>query len=267
MAVMMEQSYTLLQITDPHLHASKEGTLLGMNTYDSLQQVIGQVQLCGSNIDLLLATGDISQDGSQQAYQHFLNSVSAIDAPMYWIPGNHDCPRGMSHSSKGFNHEQSVLELGSWLIVLLDTHVCDEVHGELSHTELDRLERALEQHPNHHVLISCHHHPINIGSAWMDKIGIHNGDKLQAIIRCHNNVRCVLFGHVHQQSDRTLNGVRYLSTPSTCVQFLPNSDEFATDSQPPGFRVLKLKANGQIETRVSRVSHFKVELDETLTAY
>lgn len=263
----MEQSYTLLQITDPHLHASKEETLLGMNTYDSLQQVIRQVQLCGSHIDLLLATGDISQDGSQQAYQHFLNSVSVINAPMYWVPGNHDCPDGMSQSSKGFNHEQSVLELGSWLIVLLDTHVCDEIYGELSNEELARLERTLEKHPNHHVLISCHHHPINIGSAWMDNISIRNKAELQAIINRFSNVRCILFGHVHQQSDRTFNGVRYLSTPSTCVQFLPNSDDFATDNQPPGYRVLKLKANGQIETRVQRLMGFKVELDETLTAY
>ncbi|NJR64597.1 MAG: 3',5'-cyclic-AMP phosphodiesterase, partial [Leptolyngbyaceae cyanobacterium CRU_2_3] len=43
-------------------------------------------------------------------------------------------------------------------------------------------------------------------------------------------------------------------TPSTCVQFSPNSDEFAIDPEgQPGWRLLTLYPDGRYETVVQRV--------------
>ena len=36
-------------------------------------------------------------------------------------------------------------------------------------------------------------------------------------------------GHVHQESDAVMSGIRMLTTPSTCVQFAPGSEDFALD--------------------------------------
>jgi Icc protein len=47
--------------------------------------------------------------------------------------------------------------------------------------------------------------------------------------------------------------MRILATPSTCSQFKPHSDEFATDETPPAWRTLTLHADGSIETRVRRL--------------
>ena len=48
----------VLQLTDPHLKADRDGKLLGMNTRDSLAAVIDDVlKRCGQP-DLVLATGD-----------------------------------------------------------------------------------------------------------------------------------------------------------------------------------------------------------------
>jgi Icc protein len=60
----------------------------------------------------------------------------------------------------------------------------------------------------------------------------------------------VLWGHVHQASDRTRGDVRFLSAPATCSQFLPSSDFFAIDSRPPGMRWLELHPDGRIDTTV-----------------
>ena len=38
------------------------------------------------------------------------------------------------------------------------------------------------------------------------------------------------FGGMHQEFDQSMQGVRWLATPSTCVQFTPRSDDFAVDS-------------------------------------
>jgi Icc protein len=59
---------------------------------------------------------------------------------------------------------------------------------------------------------------------------------------------------VHQAGDRTRNNVRFLSTPSTCAQFLPSSDFFALDDRPPGMRWLELHEDGRIDTEISWVT-------------
>jgi Icc protein len=73
------------------------------------------------------------------------------------------------------------------------------------------------------------------------------------IIDANPRVRGVVCGHVHQALDRERNGLRFMSTPSTCAQFLPRSDFFALDDRPPGLRWLELHADGRIETEVAWV--------------
>jgi Icc protein len=63
-------------------------------------------------------------------------------------------------------------------------------------------------------------------------------------------VKGILWGHVHQSYDGQLGEIRLMGTPSTCVQFKPLVDDFELDTRPPGFRLLTLNADGQIETQV-----------------
>ena len=104
-------------------------------------------------------------------------------------------------------------------------------------------------------------------SKWLDKIGLHNNHDLLDIIAKHPNVRCVLWGHVHQDSDRLINGVRYISSPSTCIQFKPYSTEFAIDDLAPGYRWLDLNIDGSIETGVERVNEVAFSVDINGTGY
>jgi Icc protein len=89
-----------------------------------------------------------------------------------------------------------------------------------------------------------------MGSRWLDEVGLKNPQEFLSVIDQHTNVRGVLWGHVHQAYDGDRNGVKYMSTPSTCAQFLPGSDHFELDRRPPGYRWLELGADGTIGTRV-----------------
>ena len=51
-----------------------------------------------------------------------------------------------------------------------------------------------------------------------------------------------------------MSGIRMLTTPSTCVQFAPGSEDFALDDLSPGYRSLRLYADGSVQTEVVRVS-------------
>jgi Icc protein len=143
--------------------------------------------------------------------------------------------------------------LGNWQVLLLNSSVPDQVGGHLSDDSLHWLARALDAHPNHHALVCLHHQPVPVGSAWIDEIGLSNGADLFAVLDRYPQVRAVLWGHVHQEFDTDRNGVRLLSTPSTCIQFAPGAEVFTLDAAGPGYRWLTLNGDGGMDTGVMRL--------------
>ncbi|HHH44389.1 MAG TPA: phosphodiesterase, partial [Gammaproteobacteria bacterium] len=79
----------VVQVTDTHLYADPDGCLLGLNTRYCLAQVIDLVRSERSP-DLLVVSGDLTHDGSPQAYRHVQEAFRRIGAPVWCLPGNHD---------------------------------------------------------------------------------------------------------------------------------------------------------------------------------
>ena len=102
----------LVQLSDSHLFAEEDGKLLGMDTCDSLAKVIERVQTEQPQIDLILASGDLSQDGSLASYQRFRDLSAQLNAPTRWFPGNHDELPAMQQACAGSDLLQPVVDLG-----------------------------------------------------------------------------------------------------------------------------------------------------------
>ena len=71
----------ILQITDTHLFAEKHETLLGVNTWESYQAVLSAIHAEHRDCDLIVATGDLAQDQSSAAYQHFAEGIASFSVP------------------------------------------------------------------------------------------------------------------------------------------------------------------------------------------
>jgi Icc protein len=257
----------LVQLSDSHLFAEADGTLLGMNTRDSLQKVIELVRLQQPRIDLIVASGDISQDGTLESYQQFRDLTRQLDASARWIPGNHDEPRIMAEAAVQSALLDPVVDIGNWRVTLLDSAVPGSVPGYLEDEQLQLLARALSEAPERHHLVCLHHHPVSIGCAWMEPIGLRNPEALFSVLDRFPQVRAVLWGHVHQEIDRERNGVRLIASPSTCIQFEPGSDDFKVGDQAPGYRWLRLLPDGELETGVERVTGFAFQVDYGSNGY
>lgn len=262
-----DSSVLLVQLSDSHLFAAADGKLLGMNTHDSLQRVIERVLDEQPQIDLILASGDLSQDGSLASYQRFRQLHEQIPASARWFAGNHDALPAMQAACADSDLLQPVIDLGNWRIILLDTSIPGAVPGYCSAEQLALLEQALQTAGERHVLVSFHHHPVSIGCRWMEPIGIRNPEALFAVIDRYAQVRALLWGHIHQEFDQLRNGVRLLASPSTCVQFAPGSEEFQVDQEAPGYRWLRLHADGRLDTAVSRVVGIHFDVDYSIKGY
>ncbi|WP_263261263.1 3',5'-cyclic-AMP phosphodiesterase [Pseudomonas sp. RIT-PI-S] len=252
-----ESSVLLLQLTDSHLFAEADGTLLGMNTADSLRQVVERVMAEQPTVDLMIATGDLSQDGTLASYERFREMTACIDAPHHWMAGNHDEAAVMAEHYGGSELMRQVVDIGNWRITMLDSSVSGSVPGWLAEDQLQTLEASLQGAPDRHHLVCLHHHPVSIDCKWMEPIGLRNAEAFLAVIDRYPQVRAVLWGHIHQQLERERNGVRLLASPSTCVQFKPLSEDFSLDRIAPGYRWLRLNPNGQLDTGISRVPGFE----------
>ncbi len=68
-------------------------------------------------------------------------------------------------------------------------------------------------------------------------------------------MRLAVSGHVHQAYDAEHDGIRIITTPSTCSQFAIGSDEFAVDDNPPAYRRIELHDDGKLSNELIWVGH------------
>jgi len=250
-----DRALKVLQITDTHLHATADSRMRGVTTYATLLAVLEHVQSDKRwPPDVIIATGDIVQDESRAGYERFRTTLEPLGVPVISIPGNHDDPKLMAEIlSGGLFQFGGELRHGPWSLLLLSTFLAGEDAGGLGGARLAGLRKALAAHAGQHVLIAMHHHPLPMGSTWLDGVALRDSAAFWEIVDAHPQVRAVVCGHVHQATDRQRNAVHFLSTPSTCAQFQPGSEFFALDELPPGLRWLELHPDGRVTTRVEWV--------------
>lgn len=257
--------FRLLQITDCHLGSQPGEKLLGLDTDQSLYDVLQMVR-AQETPDLILATGDISNDAGEASYERFIDIVKRYfpKAPLAWLPGNHDDPMNMDRVNDLPLEARHIA--GGWNLIFLDSRIPMEEGGELQQNELDRLEWELStiKLP---TMIFLHHQPVPVGSKWLDTYVVKNADAFFKVVDRFSQVKAVCWGHVHQEFSQMRNGVNLLATPSTCIQFTPNSDEFSVDRAMPGYRMLELFKNGKFRSYTKRIPDKVYPIQFTSSGY
>lgn len=255
------QSVQLVQITDTHLGRQPGSCLLGLDTDDSLQQVLQHIREHGETPDYLLASGDISNDGSVESLQRFRHLIADWADRSVWLPGNHDELTSMQAVAAGQGLSQKALLLPHWQILLLNSQVPREVGGALAESELQWLAQQLSQQPDLATAIFLHHHVLPVNCDWLDQQRVANAEQLLRLLAQHPQVKLVCSGHVHQSSQQRRQGVDFLTSPSTCIQFAPNSEGFALDRTQPGYRRFQFHADGSYQSQVVRVDSVALTID------
>ncbi len=241
----------LVQLTDCHLFGQPETVMLGVNTDASLRAVVRQIEIDGRQPDLLLATGDLSQDGEPGGYERFRQAVAGLSDCVRCLPGNHDQPETLRAVLGEWCNP--ITDIGAWRVVTLDTTVAGSNGGHLAQSQFDLLAHAVAQAPDRHVLVALHHNPIQVDSNWHDTMMINNAQALFQRLSRWPQVRMLLWGHVHQEFDRRRHNLRMLATPSTCFQFVIRDGKHCVDASAPGYRWIKLYSDGSMATGVQRV--------------
>lgn len=256
----------LVQITDTHLFADPAARYRGWCTDAALDRILARLGEDSLPVDAFLLSGDLAEDESPAAYTRLQAMLSAWDCPCYALPGNHDDPAVMRRYLTSAPGWQLLGEarLGQWQLLLLDSRLAGSTGGQLSEAELHRARRVLDAGCDP-CLIAVHHHPVAIGSAWMDGIGLANGAELIELATRYPQVRAIAFGHVHQRIDMRRRGLRLLACPSTWRQFMPGATRPCEDPhRGPGYRRLWLHPDGRLQTRIYRLHPDRIGNEERI---
>jgi Icc protein len=261
-------SKRFIQISDCHLGPLTSEALLGLNTDESLHDVLTLIAEKESGFDYMVCTGDIASAGHDSCYRRFVAIVRQyFSEPLAWLPGNHDSADIMAKIDLPHAVEARSVELGNWLILLLDSVVPYKVHGNFEQEELNYLEQMLSANPTKNIMVMLHHQPVLIGSRWIDQYVLRNADAFFAVIDRFPNVKAIVWGHVHQDFSSERNGVKLIATPSTCVQFKPFCDDFTVDTLMPGYRWFNLYDDGSFSSGIERVTGKEYVIDYKSAGY
>ncbi len=261
-------SITLIQISDCHLGDNADDLFLGLNTEETLLAVLDLVLEKYPNADVIVLSGDISNTAQGIAYPRlisYLQDKIGTQIPWLWLPGNHD-DNALMQAAVGEGFLASEI-FGHWQLSCLDSSIHKKVEGHIAASELERANNILQMAPDKHHLIFVHHHLMPVNCAWLDPQLIDNAQQVLQQWQDYPQLKLIVHGHVHQEIHQRHAHIDIIASPSTCIQFKPNSDEFGLDTKMPGFRVFKLADDGSYQTRVHRISERDLGIDYSIAGY
>lgn len=251
-------SVRVVQITDLHLMADPRAELKGTCTRDRFETVLDVLRCECLSAERLIVTGDLAHDELRETYEALCELLAEWLPKLRIIPGNHDNREAMRAV---FGDRIQVLddrnvfaeEVGGWKLIGLDSQLPGELRGQLGDRQRDWFTRELTAEPTRPTAIFLHHPPVRVGSEWLDRIGLDDADLLLALLQQHSQVKLIACGHIHQEWTCHSGSLLVLATPSTGVQFQPETETLVVDSVSPGLRILDLETDGSLRTRVIRV--------------
>lgn len=234
----------VLHLSDSHL--SGDGALhYGVvDTRAALQRALDRASHLVS-IDVVVVSGDLSDDGTAQSYRDLSGVVepwAAIrGATVAYAMGNHD---GRAGFEEVLGERVGVMLVRGFRIIRLDSSVPGRGHGELDAAQLAWLRSILTDPSENGTLIVVHHPPIPASSALLAALELANPEEL--IDACQGgDVRLILSGHYHSATASQVGGIPIFVAPGIANSSDPIAaagTERATIGS--GFSVVKLPIAG-----------------------
>lgn len=188
--------------------------------------------------DLIVVTGDITDDGTPAAYEFARRQIERLSedwaCPSVWVMGNHDQrtgfrevlgdgvltdplsdsgpPGGTGIGPEG--PEPVHFDLDGLRVVALDTSIPQKGYGQVGAAQLAWLTETLAEPAPHGTLLLLHHAPLTpLPSALHGALRLADAPALAETI-AGTDVRLVLGGHVHEPILAEAGGVPVIAAPA-----------------------------------------------------
>jgi 3',5'-cyclic-AMP phosphodiesterase len=236
---MPQKPVCIAQISD--LHIKRPGAMAygRIDTAKALERCVAALNEFTPAPDFVVISGDLADTPTAEEYDHLKRLLAPLKLPFASIPGNHDSREMMRAAFPTSNYAQSAgpldqrIEIAGLDLLLLDSIVPGEPHGQLDPATLEWLDATLASSSQRPALLFLHHPPFGAGILHMDRQNLFNADALALIVRRHPRVRLVATGHIHRATLTMFAGVPTTICPA------PNHavDLDLAELREPSFRI------------------------------
>lgn len=206
-------THVLAHLSDPHLVAG-DGLLAGrIDTQEQLRTALARVVASGEQIDALVVSGDVTDQGDPEAYALFLELVGPVverlGCALVVTGGNHDERRPLARVLHGVDSDEPqdrVTDVRGLRVIAMDSAVPGYHHGGFSDDQYAWLTKELAVAAEHGTILVMHHAPIAYRSPIMQLLDFDDVERLRGVVE-GSDIRAVLSGHLHVTSFGTLGRV------------------------------------------------------------
>jgi 3',5'-cyclic-AMP phosphodiesterase len=210
----------IAQISDLHITPPGQLAYGRIDTTAALMRSIDTLNRMSPAPDLVVISGDIANSALPEEYEHAKALLGALRIPFAAIPGNHDrrMPMRSAFPDVAYDTENGALnamrQVHGLDVLLVDSTVPGQAHGELDAATLTWLEHALAASRTRPALLFLHHPPFRTGIVYSDAIGLRNSDALATLLRRHPRTRLVAAGHMHRAAQTVFAGISATICPA-----------------------------------------------------
>ncbi|MHC4587630.1 MAG: phosphodiesterase, partial [Planctomycetota bacterium] len=216
------------------IHLKPQGVLAYdvANTSAALVRAVDHINNLNPRPDVVLATGDLVDEGESESYDTLGRLLAPLQPPLYIVPGNHDHKLSLEKAFPNHEYLQTPIREGDNHYICytvdkypvrfigLDTVTPGKHGGGLGPLRLDWLEHTLGQKPEVPTIIFMHHPPFASAIGHMDKQIFEGRKELSNLIEMYPNVDRLLCGHIHRPFFRQFGGTIAAGCPGIGMQLV-----------------------------------------------
>ncbi|MDC0196641.1 metallophosphoesterase, partial [Gammaproteobacteria bacterium] len=156
----------IAQISDSHIDPESEKL---KDRLSDLRRVVDNINILDPAPDIVIHTGDIVHNGTQEKYNLALRILGDVRAPLHVCPGNRD-KRDLI--SKNFHTGRTIASSSRFLqysidnypvrLIALDTICATSNMGDYCQERADTLSKILAEDPEKSTALFMHHPPFEI---------------------------------------------------------------------------------------------------------
>jgi 3',5'-cyclic AMP phosphodiesterase CpdA len=202
----------------PIMHAEP-----GAEPYPNVMNAGAIAEIEALDPDAVLVKGDLTDRGTDEEYQAFLDAYAQLGARMHHVRGNHDA----MISDRIAVNAPCEIDLPGVTLAVLDTVRPGVEHGRITGDQIEWLD-ALSSAASKPVLVFGHHHPWDPSSTERSDhyFGINPDDSeaLCAVIARRETISGYFAGHTHRTRARHFASARNVPIVEiACVKDYPGA--------------------------------------------
>ena len=213
----------IAQISDTHISKPDTSVLHTLERISALKKFVNHVNIVDEKPDIILHTGDVSQNGKLEEYEIVKSIMKNVGVPVFFALGNRDLDVNLIASLKDLGGARLVdgfliYSVDGFPVRLLamDTQKRNSRVGTTCSVRLDILEKLLKEQPNTPTAIFMHHPAFKVPTS---KYPFQFSDALAAesflqMVENHKQIVQLFCGHMHRQYSIQLKTCSASITPS-----------------------------------------------------